>query len=52
VQYDHEVVYMQNSIVNVDAVEKIYIKAAQGDSELNAKLINVVHVALAMGAAP
>jgi hypothetical protein len=40
-QYDHEVVYMQNSIVNVDAVENIYIKAAQGDSKLNAKLINV-----------
>jgi hypothetical protein len=27
---------LQNSIVNVDAVEKVYIKAAQGDSELNA----------------
>jgi hypothetical protein len=30
-KYDHEVVYMQNSIVNVDAVEKICIKAAQND---------------------
>ena len=32
---------MQNSIVNVDAVEKIYIKAAQNDTKLSAKLINV-----------
>jgi hypothetical protein len=27
-KYDHEVVYMQNSSVNVDAVEKIYILAS------------------------